>query len=40
LELNVPKYKVLRMNSEEVHVAGNEGHGDVRVINSYPSKIG
>jgi hypothetical protein len=40
LELNVPKYKVLRMNSEEVHVEGNEGHGDVRVINSYPSKIG
>ena len=40
LELNVPKFKVLRMNSEEVHVAGNEGHGDLRVINSYPSKIG
>jgi len=40
LELNVPKHKVLRMNSEEVHVQGNEGHGDVRVINSYPSKIG
>ena len=40
LELGVAPYKVLRLNSEEVHVAGNEGHGDVRVINSYPSKIG
>ena len=40
LELNVPKHKVLRMNSEEVHVQGNEGQGDIRVINSYPSKIG
>ena len=40
LELGVPPHKVLRLNSEEVHVAGNEGHGDIRVINSYPSKIG
>jgi len=40
LELNVPKHKVLRMNSEEVHVQGNEGQGDTRIINSYPSKIG
>jgi len=40
LELGVAPHKVLRLNSEEVHVGGNEGHGDVRVINSYPSKIG
>ena len=40
LELGVPAFKVLRQNSEEVHVAGPEGHGDVRVVNSYPSKIG
>lgn len=40
LEMGVPPYKILRMNSEEVHVEGNEGHGDVRVVNSYPSKIG
>jgi len=40
LELGVTPYKILRMNSEEVHVQGNEGHGDLRVINSYPSKIG
>ena len=40
LELGVSPYKVLRLNSEEVHLAGNEGQGDLRVINSYPSKIG
>lgn len=40
LELNIIPYKFLRINQEEVHVAGNEGQGDVRVINSYPSKIG
>jgi hypothetical protein len=33
-------FKFLRINQEEVHVTGNEGQGDVRVINSYPSKIG
>ena len=40
LELGTTPYKIARMNSEEVHVLGNEGHGDLRVINSYPSKIG
>lgn len=40
LELQVQPYTVLRQNQEEVHVQGNEGHGDLRVINSYPSKIG
>lgn len=40
LEVQVRPFKVLRMNSEEVHIQGNEGHGDLRVINSYPSKIG
>jgi hypothetical protein len=40
IELGVPPFKIARMNSEEVHVLGNEGHGDLRVINSYPSKIG
>ena len=33
-------FKVLRMNQEEIHLAGPEGHGDVRIVNSYPSKIG
>jgi len=40
IELNVEPYKIVRMNSEEVHVLGNEGQGDLRIINSYPSKIG
>ena len=40
LELQVPHYRVLRMNSEEIHIGGPEGQGDVRVVNSYPSKIG
>jgi hypothetical protein len=40
IELKVAPYKIVRMNSEEVHVLGNEGQGDLRVINSYPSKIG
>jgi hypothetical protein len=40
LELKVPPYKVLRMNSEEIHISGPEGQGDVRIVNSYPSKIG
>lgn len=39
-EMNVPQYKYVRHNQEEIHVAGNEGQGDLRVINSYPSKIG
>lgn len=25
---------------QEVHIGGPEGHGDLRVVNSYPSKIG
>ena len=40
LELRQVPYKVLRMNQEEVHIKGPEGQGDLRVINSYPSKIG
>ena len=40
LELGVEPFKILRMNQEEIHLAGPEGHGDVRVVNSYPSKIG
>lgn len=39
LELNIQPYRILRQNSEEVHVQGNEGQGDVRIINSYPSKV-
>lgn len=39
MELNIQPFKVLRQNQEEVHVQGNEGFGDIRVINSYPSKV-
>lgn len=39
-ELGVTPYKYIRLNQEEVRVQGPEGEGDVRVINSYPSKIG
>ena len=39
-ELQEPPMKVLRLNQEEVHVQGPEGEGDLRVLNSYPSKIG
>jgi hypothetical protein len=39
-ELEVQPHKVLRMNSEEIHIKGNEGSLDVRVVNSYPSKVG
>jgi hypothetical protein len=40
IELDVQPYKYIRLNQEEVHLGGNEGLGDLRVINSYPSKIG
>ena len=40
VELDMAPYKILRQNSEELHIAGPEGHGDVRIVNSYPSKIG
>jgi hypothetical protein len=39
-ELHIQPHKVLRKNSEEVHIEGDEGRGDVRIVNSYPSKIG
>jgi hypothetical protein len=35
LELGVDPYKIVRMNQEEIHLAGNEGHGDMRVVNRY-----
>ena len=40
VELGIPPFKVARMNSEEVHISGPEGRDDLRVVNSYPSKIG
>lgn len=38
-ELEIAPSKVLRLNSEEVHIKGNEGPMDIRVVNSYPSKV-
>jgi len=35
-----PQLQPLHPPPQEVHIGGPEGHGDVRVVNSYPSKIG
>lgn len=37
-ELNVEPYRIERMNMEEIALHGPEGSGDLRVVNSYPSK--
>lgn len=37
--LKVPPHKVIRANQEEVHLQGDEGYRDVRIIQSYPSKV-
>ena len=37
--LNVPRYPVLRENMEELVIRGPESSQDVRVVNSYPSKV-
>jgi ubiquitin C-terminal hydrolase len=31
--------KIIRANQEEVHLQGDEGYRDVRIIQSYPSKV-
>ena len=38
-ELRVPKLKEIRLNFEEIVLQGPEGDQDVRVVNSYPSKV-
>ena len=38
--LNVPKYRIIRENMEELVVHGPESAQDVRIVNSYPSKVG
>ena len=38
-ELNVTPYKIIRMNMEEICLQGPESSQDVRVVNSYPSKV-
>lgn len=37
--LEVPRYKVVRANLEELVVQGPESAQDRRVVNSYPSKV-
>lgn len=39
LELKVAKHKVIRCNMEEIVLQGPEGDQDIRVVNSYPSKV-
>ena len=38
-ELKCPRMPVLRLNFEEVVLQGPDGVQDVRVVNSYPSKV-
>ena len=37
--LKCEKHKIIRANQEEVHLQGDEGYRDVRVIQSYPFKV-
>ena len=38
-ELGVPHYRIIRYNMEEIVLRGPESDTDVRVVNSYPSKV-
>jgi hypothetical protein len=38
-KMDIPKYKELRLNQEEIMLLGPEGAEDIRVINSYPSRV-
>ena len=37
--LGVARYKIIRSNMEELVLKGPESEQDVRVVNSYPSKV-
>ena len=37
--LNVPRFRVIRENMEELVIRGPESMQDVRIVNSYPSKV-
>lgn len=39
VELKMPFFKVLRENQEEIVLQGPEGKDDVRICNSYPSRV-
>jgi hypothetical protein len=38
-ELGVPHYRIIRYNMEEIVLKGPESDTDVRIVNSYPSKV-
>ena len=38
--LKVPPFKEIRCNMEELVLQGPDGVSDVRIVNSYPSKVG
>ncbi len=37
--LKCQHHRIIRANQEEVHLQGDEGYRDVRIIQSYPSKV-
>lgn len=37
--LGVPEFKEIRCNMEELVLQGPDGNTDVRIVNSYPSKV-
>lgn len=37
--LGIPPFKELRCNMEEIVLQGPDGAADVRIVNSYPSKV-
>ena len=39
VELAVPRYRVIRCNMEEIVLKGPHSDTDVRIVNSYPSKV-
>lgn len=39
IELNCPRMKEIRINMEEIVIQGTECEQDVRMVNSYPSKV-
>ena len=38
-ELGIPHYRVIRCNMEEIVLKGPHSNMDVRIVNSYPSKV-
>ena len=38
-ELDIHPFKVIRSNCEELMIQGPESRQDIRIVNSYPSKV-